>query len=282
MSVAIRNDGHGGLGYMAISAVDAAFWDLKGKILGISVCQLIGRVREEALVYGSGGFTSYPDTRLEKQLASWADMGFSNVKMKIGREHDRDLHRVKLAREAIGDRTGLFVDANGAYTTNEALRAAFDMQGCGVTWFEEPVSSDNRVGLRFIRDHGPAGMRVAAGEYGYALDYFLTMLQSGSVDVLQADATRCGGISGFLKAGYTAEAFQVPFSFHCAPALHLHAAVCLPGFYIGEYFHDHARIEELLFDGAPVPRNGKLKPDLLRSGLGISLKGKEAEKYRIG
>jgi L-alanine-DL-glutamate epimerase-like enolase superfamily enzyme len=123
---------------------------------------------------------------------------------------------------------------------------------------------------------------VAAGEYGYALDYFLTMLQSGSVDVLQADATRCGGISGFLKAGYTAEAFQVPFSFHCAPALHLHAAVCLPGFYIGEYFHDHARIEELLFDGAPVPRNGKLKPDLLRSGLGISLKGKEAEKYRIG
>jgi L-alanine-DL-glutamate epimerase-like enolase superfamily enzyme len=98
--------------------------------------------------------------------------------------------------------------------------------------------------------------------------------------VLQADATRCGGISGFLQAGYLCEAFQIPFSSHCAPALHLHAALSLPNFYIAEYFYDHQRIESLLFDGVSPPVNGLLLPDLSRPGFGLELKYKDAEKYK--
>jgi len=107
------------------------------------------------------------------------------------------------------------------------------------------------------------------------------MLAAGSVDVLQADATRCGGITGFLKAGYLAEAHQLPFSSHCAPALHLHPTLCLPSFFISEYFHDHVRIEQMLFDGVSPPQNGTLKPDLTRPGLGIEFKHQDAEKFKL-
>ena len=121
--------------------------------------------------------------------------------MKIGRHPADDLGRVRAAREAIGPDAELFVDANGAYSRKQALAQAERFAELGVTWFEEPVSSDDLDGLRLIRDRGPAGMDIAAGEYGYDLFYFRRMLDAGAVDVLQADATRCGGITGFLRVG---------------------------------------------------------------------------------
>lgn len=281
MSEAIRNDGHNGIAYMALSAVDVALWDLKAKIIGLPLCELIGRRCNGARVYGSGGFTSYTDKQLEDQLGDWADKAFPAVKMKIGREPFRDNERIRVARETIGNKTELFVDANGAFSPKQAMKLAFDFQQYNVTWFEEPVSSDNLKGLRFIREHGQPGMKIAAGEYGYNTDYFVRMLEKMSVDVLQADATRCGGLTGFMKAGQISEAFHTPFSFHCAPAIHLHAALCLNPFYIGEYFHDHARIENLFFDGAPLPVNGFLKPDLSRPGLGLIFKTNDADPYRL-
>lgn len=281
MEVAIRNEGSCGMAYMALSAVDNALWDLKSKILELPLCSLIGMVRHEALVYGSGGFTSYSDHQLEKQLGGWAEEGFKSVKMKIGRQPDKDVHRVKTARKAIGKDVELYVDANGAYSIKQALEQAEKFAEHGVTWFEEPVSSDNLKGLHFIRDHAPFAIKIAAGEYGYIFGYFLNMLQHGAVDVLQADATRCGGITGFLKAGYLCEAFELPFSFHCAPAMHLHASLCLDAFYIGEYFHDHSRIEDLFFDGTIKPKKGYLKPDLSRSGFGLDFKERDAAPYKV-
>jgi L-alanine-DL-glutamate epimerase-like enolase superfamily enzyme len=281
MSVAVRNEGHCGLAYMAISAVDAALWDLKAKLLNLPVCSLIGQVHDGALIYGSGGFTSYSNDQLEKQLGGWSNSGFTAVKMKIGRQQDKDPERIKVARDAIGKDTQLFIDANGAFTAKQALTLTEQVENFGIYWFEEPVSSDDLDGLAFIRQHVPTRIQIAAGEYGYNLYYFKQMLQQKAVDVLQADATRCGGITGFMRAGYLSEAFHIPFSFHCAPALHLHAAVCLSGFYIGEYFHDHARIEQLFFDGAPQAINGHLNPDLSQPGFGLTFKYQDAEKYKV-
>ena len=102
-----------------------------------------------------------------------------------------------------------------------------------------------------------------------------------AVDVLQADATRCGGITGFLKAGYLCEVFRVPLSSHCAPAVHLHAALSLPAFSIAEYFHDHVRIENRLFEGTAMPRDGMIYPDRDRPGLGLTFKEQEAEQFRV-
>jgi L-alanine-DL-glutamate epimerase-like enolase superfamily enzyme len=275
----IRNSGTCGIAMMAVSAVDNALWDLKAKLLNLPLCKLIGQQRREIAIYGSGGFTTYSKERLQQQFGDWEKEGIRFMKMKVGAEPAKDILRMQHAREAMGDDAQMMIDANGAYTVQQAIAMANASKKFNVVWFEEPVSSDNLPGLRFIREH--AGTNIAAGEYGYNLPYFEAMLAAGAVDVLQADATRCGGISGFLKAGHLAEAHQVPFSSHCAPALHLHAALCLPSFFISEYFHDHVRIEQMLFDGVSPPVNGKLRPNLSRPGIGIEFKYKDAEKFKI-
>jgi len=275
----IRNIGRPGVVAMAISAVDNALWDLKAKLLALPLVRLIGQVRESVPVYGSGGFTSYTVERLRTQLGGWAsDDGMRFVKMKIGRDAAADRERVRAAKDAIGA-CALFVDANGAYTRKQALAQAEDFAESDVRWFEEPVGSDDLDGLRLIRDRAPAGMDIAAGEYGYDHYYFRRMLQAGAVDVLQADATRCCGISGFLRASALCESFNLPLSAHCAPSMHLHAGcAALPLVHL-EYFHDHARIESMLFDGFCAAKNGVMTPDLSRPGHGLELKRKDAERY---
>ncbi|MGE5469046.1 MAG: enolase C-terminal domain-like protein [Ignavibacteria bacterium] len=280
MATAIRNLGRPGVCAMAISAVDAALWDLKAKCLGQSLATLLGKARHSIPVYGSGGFTSYSVAELQEQLSGWARAGFGMVKMKIGRQPEADLERVRLAALAIGRNTRLFVDANGGYTRKQALAFAERFADQGVAWFEEPVSSDDLTGLRLLRDRGPGGMAISAGEYGYDLPYFRRMLEAQAVDVLQADATRCGGITGFLGVAALCEAFGVPLSSHCAPSLHLPlCCACRPAAHL-EWFHDHVRIERLLFDGAQQPVRGELAPDDTRPGLGLEFKEADAECYR--
>jgi L-alanine-DL-glutamate epimerase-like enolase superfamily enzyme len=281
MMVAVRNLGRPGIAATAISAVDAALWDLKARLLDLPLLTVIGAVHSAAPVYGSGGFTSYSIDRLQEQLGGWAATGIPRVKMKIGRHPADDLNRVRAAREAIGPDTELLVDANGAYTRKQALAQAERFAELGVSWFEEPVSSDDLQGLRLLRDRVGAGIEIAAGEYGYDLFYFRRMLEAGAVDVLQADATRCGGITGFVKVGALCEAHALPLSAHCAPSLHLHPACTLPSFRHLEYFHDHERIEHRFFDGAPTPEGGALRPDFSRSGLGLEFKRQDAEPYAV-
>ena len=277
----IRNLGRPGIVSMAIAAVDNALWDLKAKLLDCSLLDLLGAARESAEIYGSGGFTSYAVEKLQDQLGSWAAEGIKSVKMKIGREPGADLDRVRAARKAIGPDVQLFVDANGAYSRKQALAQAEKFAELDVRWFEEPVSSDDLEGLRLLRDRAPGGMKIAAGEYGYDSIYFQRMLAAGAVDVLQADATRCAGVTGFLEAATLCHSAQLPFSFHCAPALHAIPACAAPSFLIGEYFFDHARIEQMFFDGAPRPVDGSLKPDRTRPGFGLEFKRKDAAPFAV-
>jgi len=282
MAAAVRNIGRRGVASMAISAIDNALWDLKAKLLDVPLVKLLGSAREAIPAYGSGGFTSYSDAQLREQLGGWADDGIAMVKMKVGREPQRDAARAKVARKAIGDDVQLFVDANGAYARKQALRMAqVFAREYDVSWFEEPVSSDDLDGLRVLRDRAPAGMDIAAGEYGYDAGYFRRMLELQAVDVLQADATRCGGITGYLRAAALCDAFHVPLSAHCAPALHMHPACATRASRHVEYFHDHVRIERMLFDGVPAPVDGRLHPDLSRPGAGITFKHADAEPYRL-
>jgi L-alanine-DL-glutamate epimerase-like enolase superfamily enzyme len=278
---AIRNNGRPGICSMAISAIDTALWDLKARILDIPLVTLFGAVRDGTPVYGSGGFTSYPIERLQEQLAGWVARGIPRVKMKIGTHPEEDPKRVRAAREAIGPDVELFVDANGAYSRKQALAMADIFQEYGVTWFEEPVSSDDLQGLHLIRDRGPAGMNIAAGEYGYDLWYFRRMLDAGAVDVLQADVTRCGGFTGFLGASALTESHSMPLSGHTAPSLHAHVCCAVRLFRPLEFFHDHDRIEHMIFDGVLDPIGGTLNPDLSRPGMGLELKRADAERYAV-
>jgi L-alanine-DL-glutamate epimerase-like enolase superfamily enzyme len=280
---AVRNIGRPGLVSYAISAVDAALWDLKAKLLGLPVSRLLGLARDEVPVYGSGGFTTYDNAAARTQLEHWVgDQQIPRVKIKIGESwgtcETRDLARIAFARSVIGPDTELYVDANGGYTRKQAVRVARAMAEYGVTWFEEPVSSDDLDGLREIRDQ--VDPDVAAGEYGYDLPYFVRMVDAQAVDCLQADVTRCGGITEWLRAAAVAAARGLQVSGHCAPNLHAHVAAVVPNLRHLEYFHDHVRIETMLFDGALDPCGGALRPDPSRPGLGLALKEPDAAPYR--
>jgi len=282
MRHALRNLGTSGIGALAVSAVDIALWDLKGRLFGMPLVHLLGGPAREAIAaYGSGGFTSATPAQLQHQLGGWAGAGFERVKMKVGRQPAHDAARVRAARDAIGDAVALFVDANGGFSRKQALAMAEAFAAQGVCWFEEPVPAHDTEGLRLLRDRAPAGMAISAGEYAWQPADALRLLRAGAVDVLQADATRCGGFTGFLQVAALASTHAVPLSSHCAPALHVAACCAVPGALHLEWFADHQRIERRLFDGAPQPLGGRLAPDLSRPGLGLDLREADAEAFAL-
>jgi len=280
MQNAVRNLGQQALSAMAISAVDVALWDLKARLLGVALADLLGRFHARVPVYGSGGFTSYSNEKLAEQLSGWAERGIPRVKMKVGRDPVADPGRVRAARSAVGPQVELMVDANGAWQRKEALRwMGVFCEEFDVNYVEEPVTSDDLDGLRLLRDRGPAGMNVAAGEYGWDLPYFHRM--ADCVDIQQADVTRCGGITGLLRVDAVCKARAIPFSAHCAPAISAHACCAMETLVHLEYFHDHVRIESMLFDGTLSPAEGFLEPDSSRPGLGLELRRDAAEEYAL-
>ena len=283
MRAALRNNGCAGVGGMAVSAVDVALWDLKAKLLDLSLTDLLGRFREGVPVYGSGGFTSYTDAQLERQLCGWVEQGIARVKMKVGRDPASDPDRVARARQAIGRISAgaqLMVDANGAYRSKEALHLGREFSGIGVKWFEEPVpSGDFRclADLSYLREQLP--MDVAGGEYACVPDDFQKL--APAVDVVQADATRCLGISGFLQAATIAYTAGKRVSAHCAPTIHRHLGSSVDNFEHMEWFHDHVRIERFFFDGFAEPEHGRVANDRDRPGLGVVLRREDAEQFRV-
>jgi L-alanine-DL-glutamate epimerase-like enolase superfamily enzyme len=267
----LRNIGRPGLGFMALSAVDIALWDLKARLLAEPLVDLLGGVRDEAAVYGSGGFTSYSPERIADQLAGWVAQGIPRVKMKVGRSPEDDPARLDAARTAVGEDTELFVDADGAFDLEDAVAwAERYADRWGVTWFEEPVSSADFAGLRYVRESST--LDVAAGEYAFVPADFRNLLEAEAVDCLQVDVTRCGGYTGFLNAAALAEQHGLEVSAHCAPQASAHVCCAVPQFRHLEYFHDHVRVETRLFEGVLEPENGALRPDRSRAGHGLQLK----------
>ena len=281
MQVQCRNLGQTGLVSMAISAVDIALHDLKAKLLGVCLADALPRFREGVPIYGSGGFTSYSDEQLREQVEGWMATGFRSVKIKVGRDKQRDPERVKVVRAVVGHDVDVMVDGNGAYVPSEALEWAARFRDQGVRYFEEPVTSDDLAGMAKVRRHAPPGMAIAAGEYGWNLPYFQRMLESGAVDILQADVTRCGGVTNMLRVDGLCKARSMPSSAHCAPAISAHVCCAMETLIHIEYFFDHYRIERMLFDGTLDPEDGLLTPDRSRPGLGLEFKHTDAERYLI-
>ncbi|WP_116202870.1 enolase C-terminal domain-like protein [Amycolatopsis circi] len=282
MQHAIRNLGRPGLVSCALSAVDIAIWDASARLLDVPLSRLLGRVHDEVDVYGSGGFTSQDDDELAAQLDGWVrKQRIPRVKIKIGEAWGnavaRDIGRVRLARETIGDDAALYVDANGGYSVGRARRIADTLREFGVTWFEEPVSSDDLPGLAQLRT--PDGPDIAAGEYGYDLPYFARMLPS--VDCLQVDVTRCGGYTEWRRVAALAAAANREVSAHCAPNLSAHVAAATPNFRHIEWFADHDRIERELFYGGLDPSGGRVAPSMSVAGHGLRLHADAAAEYAV-
>jgi L-alanine-DL-glutamate epimerase-like enolase superfamily enzyme len=282
MHAALRNAGQPGVGAMALSAVDIALWDLKARLVGVPLADLLPRFHSRVAVYGSGGFTSYSDDRLAAQLAGWVEQGIPRVKIKIGRRPDRDPDRLGVARAAVGPEVELMADANGAYDVPQAIEWAQRLRDeWDVTYLEEPVTSDDLDGLARVREGGPAGLAIAAGEYAWGVHDCRQLLDRGAVDVLQADVTRCGGITALLGVDGLCRSRNVPFSAHCAPAVSAHACCGMGSVVHIEYFHDHTRVERMLFDGAVDAKGGFLEPDRERPGLGLELQRPDALEFAV-
>jgi L-alanine-DL-glutamate epimerase-like enolase superfamily enzyme len=280
MCRAVRNAGRSGVCSMAVSAVDCALWDLKARLLDLPLHRLLGAVHEAVPVYGSGGFTTYDTARMREQLGHWTTgQEIPRVKIKIGEawgtREDRDLDRLRLARDIIGPGTELYADANGGYTAKQAIRVA--ERAPDIRWLEEPVSSDDLPGLRAVRD--AVTCEVAAGEYGYDLPYFTRLIDA--VDCPQADITRIGGITEFLRVAGLARAHGRDLSAHCAPHLHAAAMASIPNARHIEWFHDHVRIESILFDGTLDPAGGTITPRDDAPGFGLEFRRQDAEAYRV-
>lgn len=281
---AVRNAGRpGAVGY-AISAVDVALWDLKARLLGLPLHGLLGAIHTEVAVYGSGGFTTYDTGQLRDQLSVWMLQRIPRIKIKIGEswgtEVGRDLARIAQTRTVIGPEVELYVDANGGYGRKQAVRVLDAADEHDVRWFEEPVTSDDLAGLRAVRHAVRAD--VAAGEYGYDLTYFARMCTAGAVDCLQADASRCGGITEWLRVAAVAAAHHLQVSAHCAPHLHAHVAAATPNFRHLEWFHDHVRIENMFFDGTLDPTGGALRLGRDAPGHGLTPRRDVTARYQVG
>lgn len=281
MQVQARQLGHAGIAAMATSAVDVALWDLKARLLGVSLADALPRFHESVPIYGSGGFCNYSSERLAAQVGEWVRAGFHSVKIKVGRDKTADLGRVDEVRSVAGPNIEVMVDGNGAYAVQDALEWADRFRERGVSYFEEPLSSQDLDGLAELRRRAPAGMAIAAGEYGWNLPYFQRMLDAGAVHILQADVTRCGGITNMLRVDGLCKARNLPFSAHCAPAISAHACCAMESVIHIEYFFDHYRIERMLFEGTLEPSDGLLTPDRSRPGLGLELRREEAERYEV-
>ncbi|MFG2681150.1 enolase C-terminal domain-like protein [Streptomyces sp. NPDC048392] len=282
MGAQIRNAGRPGVGAMALSAVDVALWDLRARLLGLPLVHLLPAFHDRVPVYGSGGFTNYSLDRLTDQLAGWVGQGIPRVKLKTSREPEADARRLTAVRRAVGDEPELFTDANGALGRKEALYWAHRFHDeWDVRWFEEPVSSADLEGLRMLRERGPARLEITAGEYAFTSQDFVNLVEGPAVDCLQADVTRCGGITGVLEVAGLAAAQHLDLSAHCAPAVSAHAFCAVRRLRHLEYFHDHVRVERLLFDGTLSPDGGALSPDTGRPGLGLDVKWADAEPYRV-
>ena len=279
---AVRNAGRPGLVGMAISAVDVALWDLKARLLEVPLHRLLGSHRDRVPVYGSGGFTTYDDAALARQVTGWLEQDIPRMKIKIGESWgsavERDLTRMRQVRTLAGDDVELFVDANGGYRAGQAIRVMERAADLDIRWFEEPVSSDDLAGLRRVRDAVTAD--VAAGEYGFDLTYFRRMCQAEAVDCLQVDLSRCGGITEWLRAAAVAASHGLEVSAHCAPHLHAAAASAIPNLRHLEWFHDHVRIEARAFEGAAgtAPGGWLQLPD--GPGHGLTWRG-EMEDQRV-
>lgn len=275
-----------GLTIAAISAIDLALWDILGKSLGVPVWQLLGGSKATRMpAYASGGWAAAD--QIGEQLAGYIDQGgFPAVKMRVG-AMDGQVHvsaeRVIAARERLGPEVELMCDAHGTFTVSEAKRFCHMIRDCDLTWFEEPVSSDDKPGLAEVRrsSHVP----IATGESDYTRFDFRDLIDLRAADVLQPDLAVCGGISEAVRISALAATYNLQFVPHLwagalAFAAGLHVAAASPASRILEYsvganpmLHDLVEEEWTVVDGTlAIPE---------APGLGVTVREDVIAKYAV-
>lgn len=270
----VRDFGRGGVALQALSAVDVALWDLKGRAEGQPVFRLLGELRPDVVVYGSGGFTSFSPEELVAEMRAFVDTGFGAVKMKVGKSfgtcEEEDVSRVQAVREAIGSETELYVDANGAYGVEQAIRMAERFAAHDVRLFEEPVPADDTGGLAAVRAASP--IPIATGEQEYEAAGLRRLAEVGAAEVLQPDILRIGGVTGWRRAAVVAADNGLQLMSHAAQLVSLQVGCATAGFAAAEYMAIQVEMDRLWYRDVPVPVGGRWTPLPDRPGMGLDLR----------
>jgi L-alanine-DL-glutamate epimerase-like enolase superfamily enzyme len=270
--------GPGGIFTLALSAIDIACWDLKGKALGRSVAALLGGLRDRVPTYASGALMRpHPIDYLAKAGPRLRDMGFRQMKMQCGSEPSiaASVERVRVVREAVGPDVDLMCDINQLWSVSHAIEVGRRIEPYHLFWLEDPTAHDDVPGLARIADALPTP--IAAGEYHYGIVPFRHMLEARSIDVVMIDLLRAGGITQWMKIAGMAEAFNLPVVSHLVPEIHAHLIAAIPNGLTVEYMPWSLR----LFEETPVLERGHLVVPA-KPGLGLAFDQAALERYQVG
>ena len=268
----LRGVGRKGLSFCALSAIDTALWDLKGKIVDLPLYRLLGGNQPRVPVYASGGWTSYDDDQLVDEMKGMVARGFETIKFKVGVENGRNLRRdvtrVRKVREAVGPDISLLVDANNGFDAASAIQLANRIREFDIMLFEEPVFADDIPGLaRFRRG---TDIPLATGEHEYTKFGVRDLLLAEAADIVQVDGARAGGYTEMLKCAALTQAWNVKFAPHAMENIHLHLVAAVPNAFMLERLLMFEDITAQVFKDAPVPVDGYMTvPEL--PGLGLAL-----------
>jgi L-alanine-DL-glutamate epimerase-like enolase superfamily enzyme len=275
---AAGSSGPGGIFTLALSAIDIACWDLKGKAVGRSVAALLGGLRERVPTYASGALMRpHPIDYLAKAGPRLRDMGFRQMKMQCGSEPTvaASVERVRVMREAIGLDVDLMCDINQLWSVNHAIEVGRRIEPYHLFWLEDPTAHDDYAGLARIADN--LTTPIAAGEYHYGIVPFRHMLEARSIDIVMIDLLRAGGITQWMKIAGMAEAFNLPVVSHLVPELHVHLIAAIPNGLTVEYMPWTLR----LWEEAPTLDHGQLVVPA-KPGLGLAFDQAALKRYQVG
>ncbi|PYN59686.1 MAG: hypothetical protein DMD92_08590 [Candidatus Rokuibacteriota bacterium] len=269
--------GPGGIFTLALSAIDIACWDLKGKAVGQSVCALLGGLRDRVPTYASGALMRpHPVDYLGKAGKRLRDMGFRQMKMQCGSEPTvaASLERVLVVREAVGPDVDLMCDINQLWSVNHAIEVGRRLEPYHLYWLEDPVAHDDYAGLARVAD--ALTTPIAAGEYHYGIVPFRHLLEARSIDVVMIDLVRVGGITQWMKVAGMAEAFNLPVVSHLVPEIHVHLVAAIPNGLTVEYMPWTLR----LFEETPALEGGRLTVPT-KPGLGLAFDQAAIKRYEL-
>ena len=269
--------GPGGIYTLALSAVDMALWDIKGKALNQSVCSLLGGYRDRVPTYASGALMRPMNLEyLSEAGPRLVEMGFKQMKTQMGAEPtpQREVERMRVMREGIGPDIDLMCDVNQLWNVNQAIDIGRRVEEFHLFWLEDVVAHDDYQGLARVAD--ALTTPITAGEYVYGIKPFRQMLEHRSIDIVMIDLLRVGGITQWRKVAGMAEAFNIPVVSHLIPEIHIQLMAAIPNGLTVEYMPWTLR----LFEETPAIEDGELVvPD--KPGLGLKFSQDTIKQYQV-
>lgn len=260
--------GREGISELALAAIDTAAWDLLGRRMDAPLYELLGGHRQEVPAYQTdGGWLHFDEEMLLANAEASVESGFHGVKMKVGRGHGEDVRRIEAVESTLPDGVDLMIDANCAYTINEARRLADRLRGVDLAWFEEPLEKGDYAAYADLRDR--VDVPIATGENFYNVTQFKQLIERGGVDVVQPDVARVGGITPWIGVAEIAEAWGLTLSPHYIEPIHAHLAVAFDNI---PYIEHHSTVLDEVIEDPIVPEDGVFVPPKT-PGNGIDFTG---------